>query len=756
MSSFRLPSSLKGRFNLMFMILGAVLIMILVCYWTAVLEPRLREEAKANAGVLVHSQAQLLSESLSHTGASFDPVWFNRMIDQILILTDPNTGHPFILGLEVEIDFDTVKIQPGELELVRGDVACTSCFVTEVPLYSSVTRELIGLARFYSSEHFFQHIKEDVRRNLLLFAGLVTIMLAIAWWGTAILLKPMATMAMALHNSESSGSPPSLDLGRAVSMEISTVKDAVEDLFRNIFKSNLALSESDQRLRLLLDSTGEGIYGLDLDGKCIFANQACADLIGYGSAEELFGRNMHQLLHHSKVDGSPCCQEDCRIVDVARTGRNIHVEDDVFWRKDGTWFSVSYWVYPVLEENSIIGTVVSFNDITEQLAAQKEVQRAHELRKRVIDESPIGIAFYDDAGQCIAANESVAEIVGATRSQLLAQNYHHIESWKKSGMYNMANEAIAQQRKMSMEVQLTTTFGKVAILDCQIVPFKSMEDNLHLLLMLTDISERKRIEMELLQHREHLEMLVSERTRELKEAQEELLRKNRLATLGQLTATVSHELRNPLGAMRPSLYIINKRIDQKDDKVCQAMKRVERNIVRCDHIVDELLDFTRIQNLNLLPIPIDAWLGSILDELPVPAGITLVRELNLPALSAMLDQDRLRRAVINVYDNANQAMLEEEMTEQGKKSTLTVSTRQGEDRVEILFTDNGPGMVPDVQKKIFEPLYSTKNFGVGLGLPTVKQIMEQHGGGIEVETETGLGTTMVLWLPKRQRESAAS
>ena len=385
--------------------------------------------------------------------------------------------------------------------------------------------------------------------------------------------------------------------------------------------------------------------------------------------------------------------------------------------------------------------------ITERKRAEAEVLKASQLNEKIINESPIGLSIYDHTGQCIAANTAIAEMVAAAPEQVLAQNYNHIDSWKKSGLLDVANKSIRLQRKERHDFGVVTTFGKHAFYDCLFVPFK-LRGEQHLLLMVDDVSERKQAEAELDRYRSTLEEMVIERTRDLQDVQAELLRKNRLATLGQLTATVSHELRNPLGSMRPSLYIIRKRMSDKDPRLTQALERIDRNITRCDHIIDELLDFTRIQELELLPSVLDEWLGEILNELAVPKGITVVRELGLFSLEMMLDYNRLRRAVINVYDNACQAMLEETKSGNGKALTLTVATRQKDDRIEIEFADTGPGIAPDVLERIFEPLFSTKNFGVGLGLPTVKQIMEQHGGGIHVTSQEGGGTQVLLWLPR--------
>jgi signal transduction histidine kinase len=184
----------------------------------------------------------------------------------------------------------------------------------------------------------------------------------------------------------------------------------------------------------------------------------------------------------------------------------------------------------------------------------------------------------------------------------------------------------------------------------------------------------------------------------------------------------------------------------------RALERIERSVMRCDRIIDEMLDFTRMSDLEPEPTALDDWLAGVIEEQSLPAGIILRQELQLPDLTVPLDRDRFRRAVINVIDNACQAMLGagESETEPAER-LLTVRTHERDGRIEVVFEDRGPGIAPDVYERIFEPLYSTKGFGVGLGLPVVKQIMEQHGGGIEIETEEGRGTAVCLWLDRNAR-----
>ena len=195
-------------------------------------------------------------------------------------------------------------------------------------------------------------------------------------------------------------------------------------------------------------------------------------------------------------------------------------------------------------------------------------------------------------------------------------------------------------------------------------------------------------------------------------------------------------------------------MDTADDIQVRALERIERGIKRCDNIIDELLDYSRIKDLDRTVVSIDGWLATLLDEQPLPAGIILERDLTLPNESVPIDPERLRRAVINVFENACQAMTHNTETETGDtQSRLRIATRATDDRIEIVITDTGPGIPGEVLAQIFEPLFSTKNFGIGLGLPTAKQIVEQHGGDIKVETEEGRGTSFVLRLPRGEQEA---
>jgi signal transduction histidine kinase len=262
-----------------------------------------------------------------------------------------------------------------------------------------------------------------------------------------------------------------------------------------------------------------------------------------------------------------------------------------------------------------------------------------------------------------------------------------------------------------------------------------------------EIAERERAEEKLRRYRDHLKELVQERTQELEEAQAELVRQERLSALGQLTATVAHEIRNPLSTVRASVFAVGDAIERNAmGQVERALQLAERNIIRCNNIITELLDFTRDRVLQLEPTQIDTWLEMVLDEQSIPQDIVCTRELNA-GVQVLIDRENFRRAIVNVIDNAIHALQDEESP--GNQLTVGAQVVKGQagPRLEIQVGDTGCGIPADVLPKVIEPLFSTKSFGVGLGLPIVKNILEQHSGGVEIQSEIGQGTTVVLWMP---------
>lgn len=224
--------------------------------------------------------------------------------------------------------------------------------------------------------------------------------------------------------------------------------------------------------------------------------------------------------------------------------------------------------------------------------------------------------------------------------------------------------------------------------------------------------------------------------------QELLLRKERLATVGQLTATVAHELRNPMGTIQNSLYLLTQKLADEDRGTVDLVERINRNIRRCDAIIAELLDFTRDREILPVPTVIDNWLARLLDGYELPEGVELVRKL-VSGARMPLDVAYFEAAVVNVLTNAVQAAMEKHPEGGGR---VEVRTLLENGRVGVVISDNGPGIAAGDNERVFEPLYSTRVYGVGLGLPTVKKIMEKHAGEVYLESGPEGGVRVILWL----------
>ena len=163
------------------------------------------------------------------------------------------------------------------------------------------------------------------------------------------------------------------------------------------------------QLGLLLESTGEGIFGVDLDGHCMFINQAGARMIGF-EPREVLGRNMHELTHHSHPDGSAYPDTDCPIFNAFRRGLPCRIDSEVFWRRDHSSFPVEYSSYPIIDGVEVRGAVITFVDITERKRARSELERAKaQLELRVSERTSELSAALDQQRELAAYSETVRE-----------------------------------------------------------------------------------------------------------------------------------------------------------------------------------------------------------------------------------------------------------------------------------------------------------------------------------------------------------
>ena len=253
---------------------------------------------------------------------------------------------------------------------------------------------------------------------------------------------------------------------------------------------------------------------------------------------------------------------------------------------------------------------------------------------------------------------------------------------------------------------------------------------------------------------ERLRAHIAELEAKHQKTTERLVRSERLSLLGQVAGTVSHELRNPLGAIRTSTALVRQLAMGKVAGVERSLERIDRNLDRCVRIVGDLLEYTREKHIQREKTAIDDWLAEILNEIGARNDIRLVRDFRSRS-DVAIDAMRLRQVIVNLIDNAMQALLDKTWRRpDGHQSLVIVRTENAGPVVKLSVSDNGPGIAAENLCKIFEPLFTTKSFGVGLGLSTVRELVEKHGGTIDVMSLPGHGANFTISLPLHVQESA--
>jgi signal transduction histidine kinase len=251
---------------------------------------------------------------------------------------------------------------------------------------------------------------------------------------------------------------------------------------------------------------------------------------------------------------------------------------------------------------------------------------------------------------------------------------------------------------------------------------------------------------EIVAMRQHeLERRVAERTAELTAAQHELMKQERYSAIGQLAASVAHELRNPLGAAKNTVHTIQEIAKTGQIDVARPVGRLERSLTRCERIIANLLDYVYVGEPKRRAASFELWLGAFLDMQALPPGISLVRDFAASEAVIAIDAGRLQLVIANVIDNATQAIMDH--TDGQPAGTITIATAIAGERLTLSIADTGRGIDAENMPRIFESLFSTRSFGMGLGLPTARKIVEQHDGAIAVASEPGEGTRVTITLP---------
>ena len=378
--------------------------------------------------------------------------------------------------------------------------------------------------------------------------------------------------------------------------------------------------------------------------------------------------------------------------------------------------------------------------------ARAEAEAVHRQYAELYDFAPVGYFTLTRDGAISQVNLTGAILLGDECGELVKRRLGQFVSPKSLPIFAAFLEKVfVSGEKQTCEVELLKS--KTESFWAQI---EAAYDEAHetCRAMVVDISERKQAEQKLAQYSEHLEEMVAERTRELQDAQEQLVRKEKLAVLGQLAGGVGHELRNPLGVINSAIYYLKMVQPDADDKVQQYHTMIETEVHNAEKIINDLLDFGRGVVADREQVSIPELVQSVLIRFPAPPPVEVALKLPADLPKVFADPRQMEQVLGNLTTNACQAMAN------GGKLTITAHVVvPGPERdlqkefVVIAVNDTGTGITPENMQKLFEPLFTTKAKGIGLGLAVSKKFAEANNGRIEVESEPGKGSTFTLTLP---------
>ena len=504
-----------------------------------------------------------------------------------------------------------------------------------------------------------------------------------------------------------------------------------------------ALAEREEQLSLLLRSIGEAIYGLDTAGNCTFCNPACLNLLGYDEPDDLLGRNMHDLIHHTRVDGAPYPVDECKIYLAFRRGASAEVDDEVLWRRDGTSFPAEYRSFPVRKDGEVVGAVVTFTDLTGRKRAEAAVQESQRRFAGIVELADDAIISIDDGHRITLFNESAERTFGYEAKEVLGQpievllpsevrknHGHHVSMFADSpDVARIMGErrALLGRRKDGTEFPAEVSISKL-----------ETEGKYVFTAILKDITERQRAEEAL-------------RTREarLRELQTELLNVSRQSAMGQLSSALAHELNQPLAAImnyvQASRRMIKKGGGMVSEKAYQMMDNALDQADRAGAIMRGLRDIVEKGEAARA----ESDINKVVEEASALGligaarkGILVDMEFGADLPPVIINEIQIQQVIMNLVRNGVEAMAA------SKKRDLTIKTaRDHKNTVEIAIGDSGPGLAEEVEKRLFQPFVTTKAGGMGIGLSISHSIIEAHGGRLWATPNPDGGTIFHFTLP---------
>jgi two-component system sensor kinase FixL len=381
-------------------------------------------------------------------------------------------------------------------------------------------------------------------------------------------------------------------------------------------------------------------------------------------------------------------------------------------------------------------------DITERKLMQQSITESEEKFRSITDSALDAIVMIDDKQKIVYWNPAAEKIFGYKKEEALDKHFSLLVPQHLHGHMEKGIEKIDKNSSKPLAKGTFETVGRKK--NGQEFPMEisgsqlQIRGNSYSVTIIRDATDRKRMQKKLKDYSSHLKDMVELRTVQLKDANERLVKSERLATIGELAGMIGHDLRNPLAGIKNATYFLKKKGATIPEAEAKAMLEIiEKGIDHSDKIINDLLDYAREMHLELQARSPRKLLTEALTLISVPEKVKIINNIS-DELSVRIDQNKMERVFINLVKNAIDAM--------PNGGTLTINCKQTNANAEISFADTGVGIPEKILPKLFSPLFTTKAQGMGFGLAICKRIIEAHGGTITVETEKGKGTTFTVTL----------
>jgi len=502
-----------------------------------------------------------------------------------------------------------------------------------------------------------------------------------------------------------------------------------------------SLVDSEERVRLLLESTGEGLYGVDNDGLCTFCNPAGLKLLGFADAADVLGKNMHALIHHTRPDGTPYPADACPIYRAMRSDRGANSDDEFFYRPDGTRFPVEYRSRPVRRDGRVIGAVVTFNDVT----GRKRAEETLRLRDRSLRAISQGLFITDPSRSdepIVYVNEAFEQITGYARPQALGRDVRFLSGPETDPeAVEALRRAFRDGTECAVEVRIYRRDGEPFWCALTVSPVRDAGGRVtHFVGVMTDVTGRKRAEAALV---------------EAKEAAEAANRSK-----STFLANMSHELRTPLNAIIGYSEMLQEEAEDGGDASTVAdLKKIHAAGRHLLGLINDVLDLSKIEagkmDLYLETFDAAAAVRAVADTVrPLVDKNGNALEVDCPDGLGTIHADltKFRQALLNLLSNASKFTHGGVITLSASREPADPETG-GEGAFVVRVRDTGIGMSADQVARLFRPFTqadasTTRRYGgTGLGLTITRRFCQMMGGDVAVESTPGGGSTFTVRLP---------